>query len=344
MLTHRPVSVNCCAEFERWGKKWPPIACLVLCSSPPLHIHLTPTPPPTPLSFPPHQGRQLFGLPPVELHEWTGGCTFLPNIALHSGDSLPSPASLARSLALHPPIRAFLQPRGTLTSPPLPSVFVLFSHSLSLWPPPTPHPSHAVQLRKGRFCFLLGFVFLMTRSSRPRASSSSSFFSPFSHVHLSRAVRFPSSYSPFHFWLSFPRLGDHLQTLWPHVALFALIVQKAVGGPVSQLWHSPEAATLWKVVFVYAVVRLCTFCQFEPVKITTSYCWSTARADTNTILTAVWVQTSSSSLLVMRANPIYVCEGLLFCCRGIKGALQTSLRHQTSQSFAVAGRNRFPDG
>lgn len=34
--------------------------------------------------------RQLSGLLPVQLHERTGGSTFLLNIALHSGDSLPS--------------------------------------------------------------------------------------------------------------------------------------------------------------------------------------------------------------------------------------------------------------
>lgn len=40
--------------------------------------------------------RQLSGLLPVKLHERTGGGTFLLNIALHSGDSLPClPLSLS---------------------------------------------------------------------------------------------------------------------------------------------------------------------------------------------------------------------------------------------------------
>lgn len=45
--------------------------------------------------------RQLAGLLPVKLHERTGGSTFLLNIALHSGDSLPS-FPLLPSLCLCP--------------------------------------------------------------------------------------------------------------------------------------------------------------------------------------------------------------------------------------------------
>lgn len=47
--------------------------------------------------------RQLFGLLPVKLHERTGGCTFQPNIALHSGNSLPCLFPSARSLFLSAP-------------------------------------------------------------------------------------------------------------------------------------------------------------------------------------------------------------------------------------------------
>lgn len=38
-------------------------------------------------------------------------------------------------------------------------------------------------------------------------------------------------------------------------------------------------------------------------------------------------------MLVMRTNPVCVCEGLLFCCRGIKGALETSRHNKVSQSL-----------
>lgn len=44
---------------------------------------------------------QLSGLLPVKLHERTGGSTFLLNIALHSGDSLPCLSLPLPSMFLH---------------------------------------------------------------------------------------------------------------------------------------------------------------------------------------------------------------------------------------------------
>lgn len=57
----------------------PPPVCL--SPDPSYFLHISPT-----LSV---CVGQLSGLLPVKLHERTGGCTFLLNIALHSGDSLP---------------------------------------------------------------------------------------------------------------------------------------------------------------------------------------------------------------------------------------------------------------
>lgn len=72
-------------------EKWSVITCATLLV---LHPSLSPNPssflhiPPS-LLPPSVSVRQLAGLLPVKLHERTGGSTFLLNIALHSGDSLP---------------------------------------------------------------------------------------------------------------------------------------------------------------------------------------------------------------------------------------------------------------
>lgn len=61
--------------------------------------------------------RQLFGLLPVKLHERTGGCTFQPNIALHSGNSLPCLFPSACSLFLSVPSRSSSVVRPVLAFP-----------------------------------------------------------------------------------------------------------------------------------------------------------------------------------------------------------------------------------
>ncbi len=73
----------------RKHEKWSVISCATFSCPPP--VSLSPNP-----SYFPHVSpalsvcvRQLSGLLPVKLHERTGGRTFLLNIALHSGDSLP---------------------------------------------------------------------------------------------------------------------------------------------------------------------------------------------------------------------------------------------------------------
>lgn len=72
--------------------------------------------------------RQLSGLLPVKLHERTGGGTFLLNIALHSGDSLPCLSLPLPALCVCPFLRCSIQlePWATLPSEAFFSLFAAF--------------------------------------------------------------------------------------------------------------------------------------------------------------------------------------------------------------------------
>lgn len=72
--------------------------------------------------------RQLSGLLPVKLHERTGGSTFLLNIALHSGDSLPCLSLPLPALCFCPFLHCNVQlePWATPLSEPLFSLFASF--------------------------------------------------------------------------------------------------------------------------------------------------------------------------------------------------------------------------
>lgn len=63
--------------------------------------------------------RQLSGRLPVKLHERTGGCTFQPNITLHSGNSLPCLFPSARPLFLSASYRSSRLVRPAYTFPSL---------------------------------------------------------------------------------------------------------------------------------------------------------------------------------------------------------------------------------
>lgn len=96
-------------SLKLWKReKWPAITCATLHPSPSHQIHLISS---HPLRV---SVRQLSGLLPVKLHERTGGRTFLPNIALHSGDSLH--CSSPSFSPLFPPALSFVLVRSWTTT------------------------------------------------------------------------------------------------------------------------------------------------------------------------------------------------------------------------------------